>query len=38
MCAALLVPVLGTDKEQKVLEKRRTKEENILDPLKFNVP
>ena len=29
----------GTDKEQRVLEKWHTKEENnILDPLKLNVP
>ena len=29
----------GTDKEQRVLEKQHTKEENnILDPLKLNVP
>ena len=37
--AALLVPVPGTDKEERVLEKRHTKEENnILDPLKLNIP
>ena len=28
----------GTDKEQRVLEEWHTKEENILDPLKLNVP
>jgi hypothetical protein len=29
----------GTDKEQRILEKRHTKEENnILDPLKLNIP
>ena len=29
----------GTDKEQRVLEKQHTKgENNILDPLKLNVP
>ena len=31
--------LLGTDKEQRILEKWHTKEKNnILDPLKLNVP
>ena len=38
--AALLVPRIGTDKEQRILEKWHTKEEkcNILDSLKSNIP
>ena len=28
----------GTDKEQRIIEKQHTKKENILDPLKLNVP
>ena len=38
--AALLIPGIGTDKEQRILEKWHTKEEkcNILDSLKLNVP
>ena len=28
----------GTEKEQRVLEKLHTKKENILDPLKLDVP